>query len=61
MPREGKELELIPSQSENGHGFDFLCFLSVNEGETLKLCFELLLRGNRLGREVRRVREPCQY
>lgn len=57
-------MELIPSQSEssgNSHGLEFLCFLNVNEGETLKLCFELLLRWNRLAREVVRVREPCQY
>ena len=57
-------MELIPSQSEstgNSHGLDFLCFLNVNEGETLKLCFELLLRWNRLAREVVRVRETCQY
>lgn len=48
-------MELIPSQSEstgNSHGFDCLCFLNVNEGETSKLCFELSVRWNRLGREV---------
>ena len=62
--QEGEEIELIPSQSEgtgNSHGFDCLCLLNVNEGETLKLSFELLLRCNRLGKDIVRVGEPCQY
>lgn len=57
-------MDFVPSQSEsaeNSQGFDCLCFLNVNEGETLKLCFEQLLKWNRLGREVVRMREPCQY
>lgn len=40
-------MDFIPSQSEsteNSHGFDCLCFLNMNEGETLKLCFEQFLR-----------------
>lgn len=44
---------------ETSHGFVCLCFLNISEGETLKLYFELLLRWNRLGREVVRVTELC--